>query len=269
VRTYTPLLPSGRFSMRGLVRSEWTKVRTLRSTMWAVGMTAFVGLAASAVATAVTRARWATEPIADKAAFNPVETSLMGVYLGGTLMLGTLGILVVSGEYATGTIRATLAAAPRRPMVLAAKVIVFGTVSLLVAEVVGFAGFLVGQAFLGSPVPHAALSSPGVLRSVAGTGLYLCLVGLFALGIAVVVRSTACAISTYVGVLLLLPIIFEALPDPYQYQAERLLPLSIGSVMVDNPVPHAFGPWVGLLILCGYCLLVLALGTLLLMRRDA
>jgi len=200
---------------------------------------------------------------------DPIEVSLMGVYLGGTLLLGVLGVLVVSAGYGTGTIRATLAAAPRRPMVLAAKVLVFGAVSLVVAEVVAFAGFLLGQALLTSPAPHATLSSPGALRAVVGTGLYLCVVGLLALGIAVVVRHAAAAISVYVGVLLVLPIIFEALPNPLQYQVERLLPLEFGAVMLNNPAPHAFGPWVGLLILCGYTVVVIALGTILLVRRDA
>lgn len=267
--TQAPSMPAGRVTMKGLVRSEWTKLATLRSTMWTLGMTAFVGLAASAAATAVTSARWATEPAADKAAFDPIEVSLVGAYLGGTLMLGVLGILVVSGEYSTGTIRATLAAAPRRPMVLAAKVLVFGTITLVVAAVVAFAGFLLGQALLNTPAPHATLSSPGALRAVVGTGLYLCAVGLLALGIAVVVRHTAGAISAYVGVLLVLPIIFEALPEPLQYQVERLLPLSIGSAIINDPTPHAFGPWVGLLILCAYTVLSLVLGTLMLVRRDA
>jgi hypothetical protein len=118
-------------------------------------MTALIGIAASAIATAETRSLWPTMAAANKAAFDPVKTSLMGVFLGGTLMLGILGILVMSAEYTTGTVRATFAAAPRRPMVLAAKVLVFGTVSLVFAEVVAFAGFLLGQALLTSPAPHA------------------------------------------------------------------------------------------------------------------
>jgi ABC-2 type transport system permease protein len=263
-----PLL-AGRVSLRGLLRSEWTKLRTVRSTLWDLGMTVFVGLGASAAATAVTSTRWATEPAVNKAAFDPIEVSLTGVFLGGTLLLGVLGILVVSAEYGTGTIRATLAAEPRRAKVLAAKVLVFGTVALVVAEVVAFAAFLLGQGLLTSPAPHATLSSPGALRAVVGTGLYLCVVGLLALGIAVVVRNTAGAITVYVGVLLVLPIIFEALPDPLQYQVERPLPLSIGSAMVNDPPPHAFGPSVGLLILSGYTLVALALGAVFLVRRDA
>jgi ABC-2 type transport system permease protein len=261
--------PPGRYGMVDLVRSEWTKLRTVRSTMWTLGVTVLVGVAASATAMTVTRAHWTRMSASNKASFHPIEVSLMGVLLGGTLLLGILGILVMSSEYATGTIRATLAVAPRRPMVLAAKVLVFGTVTLVVAEIVAFASFLLGQALLTSPAPHATLSSPGALRAVAGTGLFLGVVGLLALGIAVLVRHTAGAISAYVGVILVLPVIVSALPGSLQYQVERLLPLEIGSAMINNPVPDAFAPWTGLLILCGYTILVLVLGTVLLVRRDA
>ena len=267
----TPLTaaPPGRYGTADLLRSEWTKLRTVRSTMWTVGMTVLIGLAASGIATGVTRAHWAAMSASNKAAFDPVEVSLMGAYLGGTLLLGILGILVVSSEYATGTIRATLAAAPRRPMVLAAKVVVAGTVTLVVAELVAFASFFVGQAFLSAPTRRATLASPGALRAVAGIGLYLCVVGLLALGIAVMVRHTAGAISAYVGVILVLPIIVSALPGSLEYQIERVLPLEIGSAMINNPSPDAFDPWTGLLILCGYTALILAVGTVLLVRRDA
>jgi ABC-2 type transport system permease protein len=267
----TPVVatPVGRYGMADLVRSEWTKLRTVRSTIWTLGMTVLTGLAASAIAMGVTRAHWATMSASNRASFHPIEVSLTGADLGGTLMLGILGILVVSSEYATGTIRATLAAAPRRPMVLAAKVLVFGAVSLVVAEFVAFAGFFLGQALLTSPAPHATLSSPTALRAVGGIGLFLCVVGLLALGIAVLVRHTAGAISAYVGVILVLPIIVSALPGSLQYQIERVLPLEIGSAMINNPAPDAFGPWTGFGILCGYTALILAVGTVFLVRRDA
>ena len=185
------------------------------------------------------------------------------------LLLGILGILVMSSEYATGTIRATLAAQPRRPMVLAAKILVFAAVTLVVAEVTAFAGFLIGQAFLTSPAKHATLSSPGALRAVAGIGLVLCVCGLLGFGIAVIVRHTAGAIGGYVFVVLVLPLIVSGLPNSMQQQIERLLPASIGSVMIGNPVPDGFGPWTGFGILGGYTALILAVGAVLLVRRDA
>lgn len=261
--------PAGRYGIIDLVRSEWTKLRTVRSTIWTLGVTVLIGLAASAIATGVTREHWTAMSASARASFHPVEVSLMGVCLGGTLMLGILGTLVVSSEYATGTIRATLAAAPRRPMVLAAKVVVFGVLTLAVAELVAFASFFLGQALLTTPAPRATLSSPGALRAVAGVGLFLCVVGLLALGIAVLVRHTAGAISGYVGVILVLPVIVSAFPGSLEYQIERFLPLEIGSAMINDPAPHAFGPWTGLLILCGYTVLILAVSAVLLVRRDA
>jgi ABC-2 type transport system permease protein len=262
-------VPAGRYGILDLMRSEWTKLRTVRSTMWTLGMTVLIGLAASGIATGVTRAHWATMSASNKASFHPIEVSLIGGYLGGTLLLGIAGILVVSSEYATGTIRATLAVAPRRPLVLAAKVLVFGTVTLAVAEFVAFAGFFIGQALLTAPAPHATLANPGAFRAVAGAGLFLCVVGLLALGIAVLVRHTAGAIGAYVSVILVLPILVSALPGSLHYQIERMLPLEIGSAMINNPGPDAFGPWTGFLILCCYTVLILAPGTVLLVRRDA
>ncbi|MGH3495137.1 MAG: ABC transporter permease, partial [Sciscionella sp.] len=175
---------------------------------------------------------------------------------------------VVSSEYGTGTIRASLAAAPRRPMVFAAKVVVFGTVALVVTEIVAFASFLLGQALLASPAKHATLTSPGALRAVVGIGLFVCVVGILALGIAVLVRHTAGAISAYVGVILVLPIVVSAFPASLQHQIERLLPLEIGSVMINNSAPEALGPWIGFLVLCGYAALILAVATIFLIRRD-
>jgi ABC-2 type transport system permease protein len=268
-KTNAAAAPSGRYQIADLVRSEWTKLRTVRSTIWTLGTTALVGLAASGIATGFTGAHWTTETAASRAAFDPVEVSLTGAFLGGTLLLGILGILVISSEYSTGTIRATLAAAPRRPMVLTAKIVVFGAVALVVAEATTLASFLLGQALLTAPAPHATLSSPGALRAVAGLGLFLCVTGLLALGIAVLIRHTAGAISAYVGVILVLPLILEALPGSLQHQAERLLPVEIGSAIINNPAPDAFAPWTGLLILCAYTAIIIALGTIPLVRRDA
>jgi ABC-2 type transport system permease protein len=259
----------GRYGLADLMRSEWTKLRTVRSTNWTLGVTVLGGLVASATATWETRAHWATTTAANRAAFDPVTTSLMGAYLTGMFLLGVLGILVVSSEYGTGTVRATFAAAPRRPMVVAAKALVFGAVALVVSEVVTFASFFLGQAFLTSPTPHDTLSSPGALRAVAGMGIFLCVVGVFALGTALLARHTAGAISVYVGVILVLPIIVGAFPAPLHAQIERLLPVEIGSVMINNGHPGDLGPWTGLLLLCGYTVMVLAVGTVLLVRRDA
>ena len=263
-------LPPGRYGLSGLLRSEWTKLRTVRSTMWTLGITVVVGIGISALATAETRAHWATMSPGNRASFDPTSTSLTAL-LFCQLAIGVLGVLVMSAEYGTGTIRATLSAAPRRPLVLAAKGIVFGVVALVVAEIVAFVSFLVGQALLSAPATHATLSTPGALRAVVGTGLYLGVIGLFALGLATIIRHTAGAISAFVGILLVLPIIVEALPNSLQFDIRRFLPLQIGGVMmsVNGQNPHSFGPWSGFFVLCIYAGAALVVGGVLLVRRDA
>jgi ABC-type transport system involved in multi-copper enzyme maturation permease subunit len=206
----------------------------------------------------------------NRASFDPTSTSLTAL-LFCQLAIGVLGVLVMSAEYGTGTIRATFSAAPRRPLVLAAKMIVFGAVALVVAEIVAFASFLLGQALLSAPATHASLSTPGALRAVVGVGLYLGVIGLFALGLATIIRHTAGAISAFVGILLVLPIIVEALPNSLQFDIRRFLPLQIGGVMmsVNSQNPHSFGPWTGFFVLCVYAAVALVIGGVLLVRRDA
>ena len=263
-------LRPGRYGISGLLKSEWTKLRTVRSTMWTLGITVVVGIGISALAAAETRSHWATMGPGQRASFDPTSTSLTALLLC-QLAIGVLGVLVMSAEYGTGTIRATFSAAPRRPLVLAAKVIVFGVVTLVVAEIVAFASFLLGQALLTAPATHASLSTPGALRAVVGTGLYLGVIGLFALGLATIIRHTAGAISAFVGILLVLPIIIEALPNSLQFDIRRFLPLQIGGVMmsVNSQNAHSFAPWTGFFMLCVYAAAVLVIGGVLLVRRDA
>jgi ABC-type transport system involved in multi-copper enzyme maturation permease subunit len=238
--------------------------------MWTLGITVVVGIGISALATAETRSHWATMSPGDRLSFDPTSTSLTAL-LFCQLAIGVLGVLVMSAEYGTGTIRATFSAAPKRPLVLLAKVAVFGVVALVVAEIVAFLSFLVGQALLSAPATHASLSTPGALRAVVGTGLYLAVIGLFALGLATIIRHTAGAISAFVGLLLVLPIIVQALPNSIQEDIRRFLPLRIGTVMmsVNSGDAHTFAPWTGFLVLCVYAVVVLVIGGFILVRRDA
>jgi ABC-2 type transport system permease protein len=258
--------PTGRYGIFDLIRSEWTKLRTVRSTMWALGVTIIVGIGVSALAAVDVRAHLATT-----GPFDPTRLSLTGTFFC-QLVIGVLGVLVVSGEYGTGTIRATLAAAPRRPLVLVAKLLVFGSVVLVISEVVAFASFLSGQALLTSPAQHASLSTPGAMTAVVGTGLYLCVIGLFALALAILIRHTAGAISAFVFLLLVLPLIVEALPMSMQNAVNRYELPMIGSRIL-NATNHgarlAFSPWAGFGVLCAYTLGLVVIGGVLLVRRDA
>ena len=255
------LLPPGRYGLSSLVRSEWTKLRSLRSTMWTLGLTVVLGIGISALATAETRAHWSASTASG---FDPTATSLIGVFFG-QLTIGVLGVLVMSGEYGSGTIRATFCAAPRRPLVLMAKAVVFGVVSLFVAEIVAFVSFFLGQALLSAPAFHTTLSSPGALRSVTGSGVYLCLIGLFALGLATIIRHTAGAISAFLGILLVVPIIIRALPTSIANATEKFMPDHIGAAVVTLHMgQQTLSPWVGLAVLLGYSVALLLVGGALL-----
>jgi ABC-2 type transport system permease protein len=263
----TKVLPSGRYSMRGLLAAEWTKLRSVRSSMWTIAATILLGIGLSAIATAETRAHWSTAH--PNFGFDPAQTSLIGVAFG-QLVIGILGVLVMSSEFGTGTIRATFSAAPRRPQVLAAKAIVFGAVAFVVAEVTAFLSFLLGQALLTAPAVHTTLANPTALRQVVGAGLYLTVMGLLALGLATIIRYTAGAIAAFVGVVLVLPLIVQALPNSLSGELQRFLPLRIGSAITSaSPNPFSFSPWVGFALLCGYAAAALLIGGVLLVRRDA
>ena len=262
-------LPPGRYDLFGLMRAEWTKLRTVRSTMWTLGITIVVGIGVSALATGEARAHWATMALPTRLTFDPTRLSLIPLFFC-QLAMGVLGVLVMSAEYGTGTVRATFAAAPRRHQVLAAKVAVFGAVALVVSEATAFLSFLVGQAMLTSPARHATLATPSALRAVVGTGLYLCVISLFGLGLATIFRHTAGAISAYVGVLLVLPLIVQALPSSIVNDVMRFMPSRIGVVLMTRSAatPNALSAWSGFILLCGYAVAALVAGGLLLRSRD-
>jgi len=267
-------VPAGHYSLGGALRAEWTKLRSVRSTTWSLVATLVAILGIGILAASTEASHWAHASFEDEVTFDPTSVSLTGL-LFGQLAIGVLGVLVMSAEYGTGTIRATLAAIPNRPLVLVAKAIVFAVVVLVVGETLSFAAFFIGQAILTGSAPHAALGQPGVLRAVAGGGLYLGALGLLALGLAAMVRHTAGAITTFVGILLILPLILAALPSFIRDAAGKYLPANIGAVMTSvrpslrSAEFPSFAPWTGLAILGGYAVAALVIGGWLFTRRDA
>jgi len=258
-----------RYRFGGLVRSELTKLRTVRSSAWTLGLTLALGVGLSALAASETRLHWSSMSIGERLSFDPTRLSLIGIFFG-QLTVGVLGILVMSAEYGTGTIRATLAAAPRRTGVLAAKSVVFAAVALVVSEVSAFAGYFVGQALLSAPATHTTIASPGALRAVAGSGLYLCVLGLLALGLATLLRHTAGAIGAFIGILFVLPLVTAALPVTLAADIGRFLPADIGQSIVSlHAGPRSFAPLPSLLLLCAYAAAALVGGAISLVRRDA
>jgi hypothetical protein len=168
-------------------------------------------------------------------------------------------------------IRATFAAVPRRPLVLAAKAAIVAAVTLVAGEILAFVAFGVGEAVLKNPAPHAALGQPGVLRAVLMAGAYPALIALIGLGLGALIRHTAGAISAVVGVLFVLPLILIPFGTSIQNSAGKFMPMLIAenSLTAVKPLAHSLVPGVGFAVLCGYAAAALAVGAWALARRDA
>jgi ABC-type transport system involved in multi-copper enzyme maturation permease subunit len=248
-----------------VIRSEWIKLRTVRSS-WFVLAATVLGIAVTGLLVSyVDNAHWSGLNAADRADFNPVNQDLIGVNLA-ELAVGVLGVLAVTGEYATGMIRATLAAVPGRFPVLAAKAGVLAAVTFAVSLVTVLVTFVGGQALLGS---HGiSLAHPGAVRAVFGATLYLTVVAVLGVGLGFGVRSTAGGIATLIGVLFVLPIIASALPGSSGF--ERYLPSTAGrALFIMNGGDGILSPWLGFGIFLLYAVIVLAAAALVLRRRDA
>ncbi|MDE3207188.1 MAG: ABC transporter permease [Acidobacteriota bacterium] len=274
--TATPLDQTGRagrqvevqpVTLLSVIRSEWIKFRTLRSSWIALTATVAAIIGIGLLVSYFTNSHWASLDAGERAHFNAVDRSLVGVNLA-QLIIGVMGVLYVSGEYGTGMIRSTLAAAPTRVPVLAAKSVVFAVVTFVSSVVATAIAFTAGQGLLGTH--GVGWPAPGAVRAVIGAALYLTLVGLFGLGFGFLVRSTAGGIGTLVGVLLVLPGIFAALPASWNNTVGPYLPSNAGgavwSLVSDHPV---LSPWAGFGIFCAWVVATLVGAGLLLARRDA
>lgn len=259
-----PITPVSQVST---IRSEWIKFTTLRST-WITLAIALAGtIGVGALASWAIDQHWSHLSAGDQLAFSPITQSLTGVYLA-QLVIGVLGVLVISGEYATGMIRATLTASPRRLQVLWSKLAVFVSVDLALMIIAAFGAFFVGQALLHSH--GTTLTAPDALRSVLGVGLYLAVVGIIAVSIGFIVRSTAGGIASVVGLLIVLPAIAHVLPASWQRDYVRFLPSNAGGALYTiHPDPGTLSPWTGFAVMCLWALVGLVIAAVLLQRRDA
>jgi ABC-2 type transport system permease protein len=261
--TASSSVPARRYGLKQVLAAELTKLATLRSTLWTL-LVMFVGMLGVTILSAHSVAH--RSPLWYQG-FDPTAQALNGLALG-TLAIGVLGVLSVTGEYASGTIRSTLAAGPRRLVFLAGKVLVLGTIALVVSEAFTFVCFFVGQAVLsGGGAPTASLAQPGVLRAVTLSGAFLALLGVIGLGFGMVIRHTAGALAGYVGVTFLLPLLMTKMPG----NLSRFTPIPIlaNSVAVVLPQRGQLTAPVGFLLTALYATVILAGGTVVLIRRDA
>ncbi len=186
--TRLPRGPRGRYGLAQAVRMEWIKLRSLRSTWWTLAVTA-----AGTVAIGLGVGLGSKNASADL-----TNNALAGV-VPGLLLTGVLGVLTMTSEYSSGTVRVTLAAVPRRPLVLAAKAAVFGGVTLVVGEAASFLAFLAAAATVRHGIAAPTLGQPGVLRAVVLSGAACCLVGLLGLGLGAIIRHSAAAVGSAGG----------------------------------------------------------------------
>jgi ABC-2 type transport system permease protein len=263
-----------RAGLAGTLRSEFTKIRSVRSTYWTLFLMVVAGIAWSVAYCAGQASHWSATPAQERVGFDPTQASVVGVALLGQLVIVVLGTLSITSEYSTGMIRTSLTVMPRRATLYCAKAAVFTVVALVIAFLTSFTSFFIGQALLTSTHVSATLSQPDVLRAVTGAALYVGLCGLFAFGLGAILRSTAGAMTAAYGLLFLVPQLAKALPGAWYADLDRWLPggdvvNAITGTQNVNDNPHVFSAWGEFAVFGGYTVILLALGAVLFRKRDA
>ena len=259
--------PSSRSVFVGALRAEWTKIRTVRSTVWSLLVTCALTIGLGALFCAARVARWDRIEARDR--FDATGFSLNGLFLA-QFAIGVLGVLVMSSEYATGQIRATLTATPQRVVVLGAKLVVFCILAFVVGLVACLPAYLIGQAILSQKHAGTSLHDPTAVRAVIGAAMYLSVLGALGVGLGTILRRTAGAIASLVVLVLILPILVAFLPSPWNDDIGRYLPVQAGTAIFRSfRDSNNLGPWTGFIVFSGYAVAALVLGAVLLNRRDA
>jgi ABC-2 type transport system permease protein len=295
----TALPPAtGRAGLAGTIRSEFTKLRSVRSTYWTIAAMVIVSVGFAAIAGFAIANNIHSNP-GNKAGMDATQASLGGFFELGQLIIAVLGALTITSEYSTGMIRTSLTAMPRRGTVYAAKLLVFSTVTLVVSLVTSFIAFFVGQAamsgsgvtaslFHSVTIPANAVQngpannvtfsgtiviSPGtVLTAIIGTALFVTVVALIAFGLGAIIRHTAGAITSAIALMFIIPIILQLLPDTWRWDIIRFFPDAAGrvlSVTVGQQNPHLWSAWPQFGVTLIYAAVLLGVGAYLFRKRDA
>ena len=269
-----PVGPDHRAAFRAatfgdVLRSEWTKLRSVRSTFWALAVTVVLGIGLGAAISAATAHGYAKSGVSGKLSWDPTAVSLDGMAIA-SLAIAVLGVLCVSSEYSSGMIRTSLTAVPKRGRVLAAKSLVLAGVTFVVGEATSFTAFFAGQALISGNAPHAALGDPGVARAVAGAGLLLTALAVLSVAAGTLLRHPAAAIAAMIAVLFVLPAIAQALPDSWRNPVTEFWPTQAGGDLANvHHSAHTLQPWTGFGVMCLFTAIVYAIAWTLLDRRDA
>ncbi|MHB8379590.1 MAG: ABC transporter permease [Acidimicrobiales bacterium] len=260
---------SSDLSLGTVVRSEWIKFRTVRSTLTGVFVMFALTIGLGALIAWATRSHWNTVSAAQQVTFDPVSTSLIGVVFS-QFAIGVIGTLLITSEYASGLIRTTLGAVPKRLVLVSGKLVVLMTSMFVVTEVACFAAFFVGQSIFSGVVPTASLSSTSVMRAVIFAGLYLTLLSVVSFSLGLIVRHSAATIGIFVTIVLILPLISLAIPESWRVHIVKFEPSELGNAMTTVVTPSGdFSALKSLLLLFVYAIVVLGAGAFLFRRRDA
>ncbi|MER6944048.1 ABC transporter permease [Nonomuraea sp. NPDC000554] len=246
--------------MMEIIRSEWTKIRSVRSTVWTLAATALLMLGIGVLLCVAV----VNSPSPPPDATEGIRLSLAGVMFA-PVAIATFGVLVISSEYRTGAIRVSLMAVPQRLKLLAGKILVFTAVSLVVSMATAFAAFWVGQAILGA----ATLGDPGALKTVVGVGLYLTASGLFGLALGALVRHTPGAVVAAMMLMLVLPQVTRMLPGTWGATVDKYFTTNAGIQVAMPTGANALGPWSGYAVYFGWVAVTMVAAAVLLKRRDA
>jgi len=262
--------PSGRVTQLRVIRSEWTKLWTLRSTRWTL-LAAFVSMAGlGPLVAAVQMSRWSHLSLHERLTYNSLESAVGGWHFA-QLAIGVLGVIIITGEYTTGMIRSSLMAVPRRLPVLWAKIAVFATVTFVLMLAATFISFFAVQAIVTQHHEQHALSDPNALRVVFGAALYLTVLGVLCVGLGTLVRTTAGGIAAFVFLLFVLSGIVAILPSWATNAVNPYLPLTAGTTVATArfETAHHLSTWTGFVVFCGYAVAAVVLAAVRLLRRDA
>ena len=302
-----PALPptTGRAGLRGVLASEFTKLRSVRSTYWTLAALIIVSVGIAAIAGFGIANNIHNNP-QNKPGTDATQASLIAFFELGQLIIAVIGAMCITSEYSTGMIRTSMTAMPRRGTVYLAKLIVLTTVALVVSLVTSFISFFVGQAamsgsgvsaslFHSVTIPANALMhppaggpgngppivtfqgtatiSPGhVLAAVIGTAVFVTVVTLIAFGLGAIIRHTAGAITSAIGLMFVLPVIIQLLPDNWRWDIVRFFPDAAGrvlSVTVGSSNPHLWSAWPQFLVTVIWAVVIVGTGGYLFRKRDA
>jgi ABC-2 type transport system permease protein len=260
--------PRGGVTQARVIRSEWTKLRSLRSTRWSLLVATVLTIGFPILASAVISAHWGQRSPSDRANFHPLDVGLIGSQIA-QLAIGVLGVLVITGEYSTGMIRASFTAVPKRLPVLWAKVFVFALVTFVLMLPAVLIGFFASQSILSRHHIQARFSDPHVARAVIGAALYLTVIAVLSLAIGTILRNTAGGIATFAAILFVIPPLMNVLPTSWNDAASRYLPSNAGRAILSvTKDPSNLAPWTGFGVFCAYAAGALVVAAILLVRRD-